>query len=51
MHFKKAVPVIATVDVRSTIAYYTEVLGFTEHFVFGDPLSMRESSAMACCFT
>jgi catechol 2,3-dioxygenase-like lactoylglutathione lyase family enzyme len=37
MQFKNAVPVIATADVRSTIAYYTEVLGFTEHFVFGDP--------------
>lgn len=37
MQFKTAVPVIATTDVRSTIAYYTKVLGFTEHFVFGDP--------------
>jgi uncharacterized glyoxalase superfamily protein PhnB len=37
MRFKNAVPVIATADLRSTIAYYTEVLGFTEHFIFGDP--------------
>jgi uncharacterized glyoxalase superfamily protein PhnB len=37
MKFKNAVPVIATADVRSTISYYTRVLGFSEHFVFGDP--------------
>jgi uncharacterized glyoxalase superfamily protein PhnB len=37
VRFKSAVPVIATADVRSTIAYYMEVLGFREHFVFGDP--------------
>jgi uncharacterized glyoxalase superfamily protein PhnB len=37
VRFKNAVPVIATADVRSTIHYYTQVLGFTEHFVFGDP--------------
>jgi uncharacterized glyoxalase superfamily protein PhnB len=37
MEYKKAVPVIATADVRSTIEYYTRVLDFREHFVFGDP--------------
>ena len=37
MTYKKAVPVIATADVLSTIAYYTGVLGFSEHFIFGDP--------------
>jgi catechol 2,3-dioxygenase-like lactoylglutathione lyase family enzyme len=37
MTYKRAVPVIATNDVRSTIAFYTGVLGFAEHFVFGDP--------------
>jgi uncharacterized glyoxalase superfamily protein PhnB len=35
--YKNAIPVIATADVRSAIAYYSRVLGFTEHFVFGDP--------------
>src|SRR5215217_4914029 len=37
MKFKSSVPVIATADVRSTIGWYTRVLGFKEHFVFGDP--------------
>ena len=37
MKYKNAVPVIATDDVRSTAAYYTRVLGFAEHFVFGEP--------------
>jgi catechol 2,3-dioxygenase-like lactoylglutathione lyase family enzyme len=37
MKYQSAVPVIATADVRSTIDYYTGVLGFSEHFVFGDP--------------
>jgi catechol 2,3-dioxygenase-like lactoylglutathione lyase family enzyme len=37
MKYKDAVPVIATADVPSTVDYYTRVLGFTEHFVYGDP--------------
>ena len=37
MKYKNAVPVIATADVRATVTYYTNVLGFTEHFIFGDP--------------
>jgi uncharacterized glyoxalase superfamily protein PhnB len=37
MKYNSAVPVIATADVRSTIAYYTRVLDFREQFVFGDP--------------
>jgi uncharacterized glyoxalase superfamily protein PhnB len=37
MKFTNAVPVIATSDVLATVAYYTFVLGFTQHFVFGDP--------------
>jgi catechol 2,3-dioxygenase-like lactoylglutathione lyase family enzyme len=37
MKYKSAVPVIATADIRSTMEYYTHVLGFNEHFVFGDP--------------
>ena len=28
---------VATADVQSTVAYYTRVLGFDQHFVFGDP--------------
>ncbi len=36
MRFKNAVPVIGTADVRSTIAYYSEELGFTEHIVVLD---------------
>lgn len=37
MKFKDAVPVVSTSDVRATIDYYIRVLGFREHFVFGDP--------------
>lgn len=37
MKFKASVPVISTADVRSTIDWYARVLGFREHFVFGDP--------------
>jgi uncharacterized glyoxalase superfamily protein PhnB len=37
MKYQNAVPVIATADVRSTVGYYTQVLGFVEHFMFGDP--------------
>lgn len=37
MLFKNAVPVLATADVRATIGYYVRVLGFEEHFVFGEP--------------
>lgn len=37
MKCKDAVPVVATADVRGTIDYYRRVLGFREHFVFGDP--------------
>ncbi len=37
MKYEKAVPVIATADVLSTVAFYKGILGFTEHFLFGDP--------------
>ncbi len=37
MTYKTAVPVIATTDVRATIDYYSRVLDFREHLVFGDP--------------
>jgi catechol 2,3-dioxygenase-like lactoylglutathione lyase family enzyme len=37
MKYDRAVPVIATADVRATLAWYVSVLGFVEHFVFGDP--------------
>ena len=37
MTFTSAVPVIATTDVRATVAYYERVFGFAKHFVFGDP--------------
>ena len=37
MQYKNAVPVIATGDVRSTVSYYKNVLGFTEHFIYGNP--------------
>jgi uncharacterized glyoxalase superfamily protein PhnB len=37
MKFKNSVPVVSTSDIRSTINYYTRVLGFNEHFVFGEP--------------
>jgi len=37
MKFKDSVPVVSTSDVRSTVDYYARVLGFKEHFVFGEP--------------
>jgi uncharacterized glyoxalase superfamily protein PhnB len=37
MHLKQTVPVIATADIRSTLAYFKEVLDFKVHFIFGDP--------------
>ncbi len=37
MKFKDSVPVISTSDVRSTVDYYSNVLGFKEHFIFGEP--------------
>jgi uncharacterized glyoxalase superfamily protein PhnB len=37
MKYDRAVPVIAAVDVRSTMSWYIDVLGFAEHFVFGEP--------------
>lgn len=37
MKYRDAVPVIATANVRSTVDYYKDVLGFSEHFIFGDP--------------
>lgn len=37
MKYENSVPVIATSDVRSTMDYYCLVLGFAEHFVFGEP--------------
>lgn len=37
MKCKDSVPVVATADVRATVDYYGRVLGFREHFVFGEP--------------
>lgn len=37
MKCKDSVPVISTSDVRATVDYYSRVLGFKEHFVFGEP--------------
>jgi len=37
MKFKDSVPVIPTADIRSTVDHYARVLGFQEHFVFGEP--------------
>jgi uncharacterized glyoxalase superfamily protein PhnB len=37
MKYESSVPVIATTNVRSTVDYYCRVLGFAEHFVFGEP--------------
>jgi len=37
MKCKDSVPVIATSEVRATVDYYSRVLGFKEHFVFGEP--------------
>ena len=33
-----AVPVITTDDIRKAISYYTEVLGFSFDFEYGDPV-------------
>lgn len=33
------VPVISTNDIRSSILYYTKVLGFSPDFEFGDPIT------------
>ncbi len=49
MKHNDAVPVIATADVRSTITYYTSVLGFAVHFVYGEPpeyAGVRRDSAL-----
>jgi predicted enzyme related to lactoylglutathione lyase len=37
MKYRNAVPVIATADVRASVSYYMQVLGFSTHFIFGDP--------------
>jgi uncharacterized glyoxalase superfamily protein PhnB len=37
MKYKSAVPVIATADVHASVDYYTQTLGFSEYFVYGDP--------------
>jgi catechol 2,3-dioxygenase-like lactoylglutathione lyase family enzyme len=37
MKFKDSVPVISTADVRATVDYYARVLGFRQHFIFGEP--------------
>ena len=37
MKYRNAIPVIATADIRSTVDYYINVLGFAEHFIYGDP--------------
>jgi catechol 2,3-dioxygenase-like lactoylglutathione lyase family enzyme len=37
MKYRSSVPVIATADLQATVAYYTQVLGFSEHFIFGEP--------------
>lgn len=34
---KQSVPVIASADVRKTMDYYVNVLGFLQHFIYGDP--------------
>ena len=33
-----AVPVIGTDDIQKSLSYYTEVLGFSPDFEFGDPI-------------
>ena len=37
MKYQNAVPVIATANVRATLDYYRRVLGFSEHFTYGEP--------------
>ena len=39
-----------TPDLERQIAYYTDVLGFTGHFVFGDPPVYARSDEMRRCF-
>jgi uncharacterized glyoxalase superfamily protein PhnB len=38
MKYRQSVPVIATSDVASSMAYYSAVLGFAELFSYGRPL-------------
>ncbi len=37
MKYQSAVPVITTANVQATLDYYTQVLGFSEHFTYGEP--------------
>src|SRR4051812_17724084 len=34
---KQFVPAIASSDVRKTVEYYVNVLGFRQHFIYGEP--------------
>jgi uncharacterized glyoxalase superfamily protein PhnB len=34
---RQFVPVIASTDVRETVEYYVKVLGFRQHFIYGEP--------------
>lgn len=36
-HFKTAVPVIASSDVMKTVAYFVQVLGFEQQWIWGEP--------------
>lgn len=38
MNYRSAIPVIETSDVPGTLKYYIEVLGFAEHFAYGEPM-------------
>jgi uncharacterized glyoxalase superfamily protein PhnB len=37
MKYRDAIPVIAAADLAATMKYYSSVLGFRKHFVYGDP--------------
>ena len=37
MKYENAVPVIATANVQATLDYYKRMLGFSEHFTYGEP--------------
>lgn len=37
MKFEKAVPILYSANVRNSLNYYTEKLGFTEKWEWGDP--------------
>jgi len=50
-NFSSAVPVIASSDVRGTVRYFEQTLGFKQQWIWGDPpiyAGMRAGGALLC---